>query len=233
MGRGALRFLNVCASSAAAIRAHLSAPKDPVKRFVFLLALALPGCTVDGLDEIFCDPDEPCWTATTPSSEVCPVGPLGYNPARTDAEPVAFSSDVSALAARLEPFETATTCTEIVVGFSTVDGCVVPSKGITLFAFGSTARIPAEIPTDATFDHLAPVGDIAHPMSGITEVRFPIPTSYKPGFYPIVGIVTHSGTCPASFESACSSNALTMNYKGQWREDDGVNYYFGLGGCSP
>jgi len=204
-----------------------------VNRFVFLLALALPGCTVDGLDEIFCDPDEPCWTASSTSGEVCPTGPLGYDPARTDAEPIAFASDVSGVAVRLSPFSGTTQCSTIVVGFATAGGCAIPSKEISLIAFDSENPVPVDLPTGGTIDHLIPTGTTTEPIAGITEMRFHVATTHKAGAYPIIGIVSRPGMCSVGFDSTCQSNAVEMNYKGKWSELDGTSLYFGLADCAP
>jgi len=230
--------LNTRSSGTSVIRAHLSAPEGSVNRCLFLLALALPGCIDEAsIDAIFCDPDEPCWEERgldgAGGAEVCPTGPLGYVPTRTDANEVAFTPDVSAVAVRLPPFEKTTKCATIVVGFATSSGCSMPSKEISLIAFDSAEPVPATLPTGGTIDHLTPTGTTSIPFAGVTEVRFPVATTHKAGTFPIIGIVTHSGFCQVSFDSTCEANMLEMNYKGQWSEVDSENLYFGLADCAP
>lgn len=202
-----------------------------MRKWMLCFVLMATGC--GGPIEIaYCDSAEGCDSAGS-GLETCPTGTLGYVPTRTDVEPIAFALEVSGMAARLPPFGDATKCGAIIVGFATVDGCSIPSKGISLIDFDSDEPIPAELPPGGTIDHLIPTGTISEPVDGITEVKFHIPSSHRANAYPIVGIVSHPGACSVGFDTACKSNAVIMNYKGQWSELDGTSLYSGLADCEP
>ena len=236
MGQGPLRLLNRRASGTSVIRAHLSTPEGSVNRFAFLLfALALPGCIDEaGVDAIFCDPDEPCWEERGldgAGGEACPVGPLGYNPTRTDAEPVVEPPASNAIAVSVDAFDKATTCNEVVIGLFVTASCAMPKK-LSLFAFDSAANVPTSTPDNATTITVSVVPDMLSPgaTDGVQEVHIPWPTTHIAGRHPVLGIGAASASCLAEFSTECDS-ARAIGLGQSWSEVPGTSYYLGFSDC--
>ena len=218
------------------IRAHLSTPEGSVNRFAFLLfALALPGCIDEaGVDAIFCDPDEPCWEERGldgAGGEACPVGPLGYNPTRTDAEPVVEPPASNAIAVSVDAFDKATTCNEVVIGLFVTASCAMPKK-LSLFAFDSAANVPTSTPDNATTITVSVVPDMLSPgaTDGVQEVHIPWPTTHIAGRHPVLGIGAASASCLAEFSTECDS-ARAIGLGQSWSEVPGTSYYLGFSDC--
>ena len=202
---------------------------------LLLFPLFLAGCIDEaGVDAIFCDPDEPCWEERGldgAGGEVCPVGPLGYDPTRTDVTLKPMGNGVSGVLVALPAFDAPTSCQTIVVGIGVSANCKLPVQGFTLTVFDSNG-VPTSIPSSSLLTNVSPqkLSDI---MPGVTEARFPYVTKHKAGARPVIGFFGGPVTCPVSFDTTCDgTSSFSVDPDAHLTEQEGVGYWIGMEDCS-
>ena len=159
------------------------------------------------------------------------MGPLGYDPTRTDVTLKPMGNGVSGVLVALPAFDAPTSCQTIVVGIGVSANCKLPVQGFTLTVFDSN-EVPTSIPSSSLLTNVSPqkLSDI---MPGVTEARFPYVTKHKAGARPVIGFFGGPVTCPVSFDTTCDgTSSFSVDPDAHLTEQEGVGYWIGMEDCS-
>ena len=170
-----------------------------------------------------CEPPPPTGTCSDPLKAYEPNGAGSFSP---------FGD--APLAARLEPFRSATVCRTLIVGLYAGDGCAIPAV-FSVSTWSQTTSVPSmEVPQAIGLDTAS--ADVIQLGGGAAEYRFPLKQNYAACAYPFIGLWRQDGVCGVRVRPACDESKAWQRTSDGWRmlSDDGgeaEQLYFGVADC--